>query len=494
MHFPLPFHQNARIVHEASECAAEQGKFWEFHDKVFQDPQKYKDEASLLAAGDELGLKKDAYRTCVQTKKYGGKIDANITKAKSMGVSGTPAFFINGAMISGAQPYEQFKAAVDRALDPSIPPPSAPAPAAPAKAQFQDLDSRPSQGPKNAPVTVIEVSDFHCPFCGKVKPALDQLMKDYNGKIRLVWMHYPLPMHKNARLVHEASECAAEQGKFWEFKEKVFANQQAYQDEASLKSLAKEIGLKEKNFSECVSTSRYKDKIEKDIKAAGSAGVNGTPSFFINGVILTGARPYDQFKAAVDNALNPGSAPPPAAAPARPKARPVTEEDIRGRPATGPDKASVTLIEVSDFHCPFCQRAVATLDQVMQKYEGKVRHIWLHFPLPFHKDAFRVHEAAECAARQGKFWEYKAKIFADSNQYKTDDALKALAAELKLKANDFSKCLESGQAKAAVEKDMETAASLGVSGTPSFLINGELLVGAKPLEEFSRVIDQKLNQ
>ena len=105
-----------------------------------------------------------------------------------------------------------------------------------------------------------------------------------------------------------------------------------------------------------------------------------------------------------------------------------------------------------------------------------------------------MHEAAECAARQGKFWEYKAKIFADSNQYKTDDALKALAAELKLKANDFSKCLESGQAKAAVEKDMETAASLGVSGTPSFLINGELLVGAKPLEEFSRVIDQKLNQ
>jgi protein-disulfide isomerase len=169
---------------------------------------------------------------------------------------------------------------------------------------FKDLDGRPSFGPKNAKVTLVEFSDFHCPFCKRVNPTLEQLMKNYQGKIRRIWRQYPLPMHAGADRTAEASECANEQDKFWEYHDKLFEVQGASSfDEASLMSLAEQAGLNKKKFEKCLASGKHKDLIQKEIEAGNQAGVRGTPAVFVNGRLVSGAQPYENFDRIVQSEL-----------------------------------------------------------------------------------------------------------------------------------------------------------------------------------------------
>ena len=160
----------------------------------------------------------------------------------------------------------------------------------------------PARGPDNAPVTVVEFSDFQCPFCGRAHDTVEQVMQAYAGKVRLVFRQFPLEMHKNAGKAAEAALCANEQGKFWEYHDVLFKNQQTL-EVAQLKDHANGVGLDQAKFTACLDSGKFAKAVQDDMTAGQQVGVSGTPAFFINGVMLSGAMPFDEFKRVIDQEL-----------------------------------------------------------------------------------------------------------------------------------------------------------------------------------------------
>ena len=165
-----------------------------------------------------------------------------------------------------------------------------------------EIAGHPSKGPKDAPIEIVEFSDFQCPFCQRANPTVEQVLKTYGNRIHFVYRHYPLPNHPNARPAAEAAACADEQGAFWPFHDRLFANP-AKLSEADLKAHAAAAGLDATKFNACLDERRFKNNIDKDIKDGSEAGVNGTPAFFINGRALEGAQPFEAFKHVIDEEL-----------------------------------------------------------------------------------------------------------------------------------------------------------------------------------------------
>jgi protein-disulfide isomerase len=160
--------------------------------------------------------------------------------------------------------------------------------------------------------------------------------------------------------------------------------------------------------------------------------------------------------------------------------------------AQGPKDAPVTIIEFSDFQCPFCSRVVGTLKEVVRRYPRQVRLAYRDFPIAgLHPKAQKAAEAARCAGEQGKFWEYHDRLFESQAQATIAD-FKRFAEQLKLDGNSFAACLDSGKHAATVQSDVQEGTDLGITGTPTFFINGRLVVGALPLEAFQRIIDREL--
>jgi protein-disulfide isomerase len=200
------------------------------------------------------------------------------------------------------------------------PPAAAVAPAEALPAAAIDISKEPTKGSTTAKVALIEYSDYQCPFCARYDAdAYPQIIKDYvdTGKVKYVWRDLPLDMHPNAFKAAEAAQCAGDQGKFWEMHDRLFKNQQALAP-ADLTKHAEALGLNTSLFQQCLDSSRHAAEIRTDIAAANSVGIGGTPSFLIgtvqpNGSVkvtkkVVGARGYPDFKAAIEAALNPGTA------------------------------------------------------------------------------------------------------------------------------------------------------------------------------------------
>lgn len=186
----------------------------------------------------------------------------------------------------------------------------APAPEAPEAVVSMNDD--PVRGDINAPVTIIEFSDFQCPYCGRFfKSTLTEIERDYiqTGKVRYVFRDFPLEFHKQAPKASEAANCAGEQGKYWEMHDKLFENQNALMVD-KLKQYGAEIGLESDPFNACLDSGKYAEEINRDIEDGKKAGVSGTPSFFIGksqgkskeiiGKRIVGARPFESFKQVID--------------------------------------------------------------------------------------------------------------------------------------------------------------------------------------------------
>jgi protein-disulfide isomerase len=164
----------------------------------------------------------------------------------------------------------------------------------------------PSQGPANAPVTIVEFSDFQCPFCLRVMPTLKRVKQTYGDKVRIVWKDFPLTqIHPQAFKAAEAGNCAREQGKFWEYHDRLFANQQALQPEY-LKKYAADAGLDTAKFNACLDTAKYSDRVQEQMGVGTGLGVSATPAMFINGRLVSGAQPYETIAAVVDEELQRG--------------------------------------------------------------------------------------------------------------------------------------------------------------------------------------------
>ncbi len=157
-------------------------------------------------------------------------------------------------------------------------------------------------GGKDAPVTIIEFSDFQCPFCSRVNPTLEKIKEKYGDKVRVVFKHNPLPFHKQAPYASQAALAAGMQGKFWEMHDKLFENQKALQPE-QVDGYAKDLGLDMEKYKKDVNSKAVKDQVDADMKLATKVGARGTPNFMINGKQLSGAQPLDRFTAVIDEQL-----------------------------------------------------------------------------------------------------------------------------------------------------------------------------------------------
>ncbi len=162
-------------------------------------------------------------------------------------------------------------------------------------------------------------------------------------------------------------------------------------------------------------------------------------------------------------------------------------------PSLGSAKAPVTIVEFSDFQCPFCSRAEATIEDVVARYGDRVRLVYRDFPLDMHSNADRAAQAAECARSQGKYWEMNRAMFADASKLSAADLVET-AKRIGLDPARFQGCLDSGASRDAVQKDLAEGRALGITGTPTFFINGIMIVGARELQVFTDVIDDELER
>ncbi|HEY2901056.1 MAG TPA: thioredoxin domain-containing protein [Polyangia bacterium] len=544
-HNPLPFHQDAPLASEAALAAEAQGKFWEMHDKLFANQQNIK-RPDLEKYAQELGLDMGKFKTALDTNQYKSRIDADMALATQIGVQGTPNFYLNGRNIQGAQPYEEFKKVIDdeisradkilakgtpvgqlyatfmqsakasaSAAAPGAPPTPAKAPAAGSEIYKVAVGDAPVRGGKNPKVTIVEFSEFQCPFCGRVSPTLAQVEKDYGDDVEIAFRHNPLPFHNNAMIASLAAEAARDQGKFWEMHDKLFANQQNL-DRPNLEKYAQELGLNMGKFKAALDSEKGKDRIKKDMDDAAAFGARGTPNFFINGHNFRGAQPLENFKQVINDelkkadeklksgtprnrlyaeltkdGLTKAAAPAPQQRPGEADQSAVYRADIKGAPMKGAKDALVTIVQFSDYQCPFCSRVEPTLAKVMDDYKGKVRVVWRDLPLPFHPNALPAAIAARAAGDQGKYWEMHDKIFA--NQQTMDrPTYEKYAQELGLNMAKFKAALDSQKGKAEIEADSAAGNKIGARGTPAFFVNGKFLSGAQPYEMFKSKIDDEL--
>ncbi len=398
--------------------------------------------------------------------------------------------------------------------------PAAAAPGAPAgdnSVYKVTIDEAAVKGPANALVTLVEFSDYQCPFCSRGHNTVSQLEKDYEGKLRVVMKQHPLDFHPHAKPAALAALAAGEQGKYWEMHNKLFANQQALED-AQIEGYARDLGLDLAKWKADMQSPKFQTRIASETSQALQLGASGTPAFFINGKKLSGAQPIEKFKEIIDAELSKAQAmvaggtpadqvyakiistgttapaPAPAAAPAAPQLPAIRKVDVPAdSPARGAKLAKVTIVEYSDFQCPFCSRVVPTIKQIEDTYADSVKIVFRNQPLPFHNNAKIAAEAGMAANEQGKFWAMHDKMFA--NQQSLDRAsLERFAGEIGLDVGKFKAALDSGKYTKRVEEDSAAGMAVGANGTPTFFINGREFVGAQPFESFKNVIDEEIKK
>jgi protein-disulfide isomerase len=169
-----------------------------------------------------------------------------------------------------------------------------------------DVGSSPVRGEASAPVTIVEFSDFHCPYCRTVQPTLLQVLDRYPGKVRLVYKDLPLDgLHPNARRASIAARCAGEQGRFWQFHDALYSGSTGTDTSPeTMKGIAEKIGIDVASFAQCAQSERHAAGIQQDMAQAEKLGLSGTPAFFVNGRLLTGAQPLEGFAKVIEEELS----------------------------------------------------------------------------------------------------------------------------------------------------------------------------------------------
>lgn len=321
--FPLDqIHPEARAAAVAARCAAEQDAYWEMHDELFARQEAWSglgDGANEVFASlaAELALDGDAFAACLTSGRYDAVVQANQDEAFALGVQGTPAFFINGFPISGAQPYDLFEYAVGLAEEGTLADAYV-APAAEAQAEPTrsgpvevDMEGAYSIGAADAPVVIVEFTDYQCPFCSRhFLQTYPQIKAEYidTGKVRYVFMDFPLSsIHPQAQLASEAARCAGDQNAYVEMHNTLFARQDAWngrEDAATVfTGFAEELELDAATFAACLENRDHEAAVLANLEQGISLGVDGTPAFFINGNFISGAQPYDVFQGAIESLL-----------------------------------------------------------------------------------------------------------------------------------------------------------------------------------------------
>jgi len=360
MNFPLhqdcndamnrPFHKNACIAAEAAMAAHDEEKFWEMHDRIFQNQRSLSVE-KLVSLGEDIGLDPDSVKEAVENKKYEEAIRAQAKQLVQTGSRGTPTVFINGMKVLGVRwddvdssarfiegllhpEEEKEEAALMPAVgDPSSlpraevllddgtrledrlhkileslerismqsrglrPAPQRPKGPDPGKVYSFDVADSPKLGPDDAPVKVVTFSDFTCPHCERLAHGISELREKYGDKVQIIWMNTPNQRHRYSHEAHQAAMFAHEHGKFWEMHDKIFENRRSLSPE-KIEELVSELGLDIQEYKAAVKEQKYRSELIEDLRQAGKADLTSTPTVFINGKYQMSTS-----KAALDRAI-----------------------------------------------------------------------------------------------------------------------------------------------------------------------------------------------
>ena len=542
MHQPLPMHRDAKGAAAAAVAAHRQGKFWEMHDKMFDNMRALKGDKLAGYAG-ELGLDLEKFKADTADAAVSKFVARNSAIAVAVGARGTPGFFINGKALKGFRPVAEFKKIVDEEIkaadeagkkgadwiksrtkvnneklasylfDGKVPPKAPERPARKARPVDRtvykvtvDAKADPSKGKADALVTIVEFSEFQCPFCTRLLPTTKKIVETYGDKVRIVFKHNPLPFHKDAFLASEAAMCAHAQGKFWEMHDELFANQRALGAD-KLGGYADKVGLDRKKFDKCLGDHKMKAHIEADMDLGRSVMVRGTPNTFVNGRKLTGAKPFEEFKAVIDEELKKAEALIAKGTKAKDLYAQIIKDgktfkaledevfpfDLSNAAVLGKPGAKIKVVAFSDFQCPYCSRVSAPLKEVKKHYGDKAVIAFKSFPLSFHKQAMAASIAALCAKDQGKFWEMHDQLFGDQKALK-DQKWNEYAKAIGLDEGKFSKCMETKKYEDQVKAEMAEGRKAKVRGTPSIYINGRKFQSPSGynLAAFTTVIDKEI--
>jgi len=371
----------------------------------------------------------------------------------------------------------------------------------------------PSEGRVDAPITIVDWSDYACGYCNRVQETLDRLSRLYPGQIR--WVHRILPLDDDNTIAAEAALAAAAQGQFRAMHARMYGVR-GHIDRAGVELIAQELGLDMVRFRGDLDSGVYRKAIAEDVADAAQIGISGTPTFFINGRPVHGNQPLKVFADTVDQELvratgvraqhpadlyaalvadgKPEADAPADANNANADLDPNTAYRVGlGLPGhqLGPDDALVTIVEFSDFQCPYCAREAPVLAKIYQKYPKQVRIIYRHMAMAFHRSSSIAAEAAVAAADQGKFWAFHDQVFSHFGHLTRAD-LEGFAQAAGLDLVKFKAALDDRRYHDAVIAETAAAEALGVDGTPTMFINGQPISGARDEAGLSKAVEAML--
>lgn len=393
---------------------------------------------------------------------------------------------------------------------------------------FAALAAPPPAEAEGAPVTIIEFTDFECPFCARVQPTLSGLIDRYGARVAFEVRHLPLAFHDRAEPAARAAIAAEAQGEGRRMRQILFERHKELAD-ADLLNYARVLGLDLLRFGVDLGSPETQAIVDRDRAIAAAVGARGTPNFFINGKQLRGAQPLEAFAEIIDGELaaleadpdaprgaafarrrtqlsNPdlyrfiylGETPPEpqASAPSAPSSPPV--DDTVWKVTIAPDDAvrgeaaaPVTLVVFSNYQCPFSARLAPVVEALAAKYGDALRLVMKHRPLPFHDRATPAAIAGVCAQRQQRFWGFHERAIGSQRALADDDLLR-YAVEAGAERDAFERCLDDPSARDRVAEDEALAGRVGALGTPVSFVNGRRIRGAQPQSVFEAAIDLEL--
>ncbi len=362
------------------------------------------------------------------------------------------------------------------------------------------IDGLPAYGDERAFVTIVAFVDHECPYCAKVHGTIEALRESYGARLRLVIAPRPLPMHEHAEAAARAFLAADRLGKGEAMNARLFSGRHPL-DEAAIRDAAKSAGLDLDAFDAARADKSTETALQRSLALASKVGASGTPTFYIDGRRVTGARPFGELKKIVEEELSitedllargvaPGDVYATLMKDAKelvPEPTPVSDDvvsvAIGDAPIRGPANAKATVVLFSDFECPYCVKVEGTLRELEAAHKGDVRIVFKHRPLPMHEHARLAAKASIAAERQGKFWPYHDVLVAHRDALDRA-SLDRYAKEVGLDLARFARDIDDPSTEARLAADEAQASALDVKGTPTLFVDGRRVTGAQPLATF----------
>lgn len=535
-HFPLAFHSRARASAMASQAVFQLGgaaAHLEYEKLLFANQTSLSDD-HLTAWAVQVGVPKRAFQRAFLSAEVAGTVGRDMELGASLGVEGTPHFFVNGFAIVGAQDRETFQSVIDHELDAARQLLAAGVDArelyatrveqnvhaawSDAEPAFRvPVGGSPSLGASEPLVTVVEFSDFECPYCVRVRPTIRRLLEAYPEDVQVVFKHNPLEFHRHAEPAARVSILAQLRGgtpSFWNVATHFFA-EGGELGEGVVAAVASRAGLPEADVESAVAgeNPEVEARLSADADLSIELAVRGTPHFFVNGRRLSGAQPYDEFERLTHLGLHDarqlldsgvqrkdvqaellrlaGEPPPPETV-----SLGAPPEDA---PTLGPAGAPVTVQMFADFECPYCARAMLTMHDLRRAFPDDVRVVWRHLPLPFHRQARPAATVAlEVLAQMGPaaFWNVSDHLFeaVEERRGLGREVLLDAAGRVGADLEAVKRAMSDRRHAPTIDRDVEDARAAGFDGTPTFAVNGYRVGGAQPVRVFAWLVRRALRE